>query len=101
MASAILSIPAPQAGAPATATPSTKVGGTTITPYKWVVGWILFIAFLALIVQSDTGYRAVYYGLILILIVLWVSQYKGIAQALLPVGFQPEDYVPASQGSTA
>lgn len=56
------------------------------TAYAWVAGWVLFIAILALLAQTDTGHNVIYYSLVLIIMVLVFTQYKRIVNLLAPVG---------------
>lgn len=61
--------------------------------YTWIMAWIIVIALGALALQTATGYRMVYYGLVLILVFLFVTQYKFISTGLAPIG------TPAPTGS--
>ena len=56
------------------------------TTYNWIAGWVLFIAILAVLAQSDTGHNIIYYSLLLIIVVLMVTQYQRIVTVLAPVG---------------
>lgn len=42
------------------------------------VGWIIFLGFMYLLTKSRAGYNLVFYGLVLILVLLMVGQYKAI-----------------------
>ena len=56
------------------------------TTYAWVAGWITFIAILAIMAQTETGHNIIYYGLVLIILVLVLTQYQRIVNLLAPVG---------------
>lgn len=64
--------------------PQSSKGGPTA--YQWVVGWVLLIALLALANKTETGHMVIYYGLVLVLVLLLVTQYQFIATALAPIG---------------
>lgn len=54
--------------------------------YAWAVAWLLVIVFAAIALQSKIGYLVIYYGLILLLVFVLVTQYQYIASSLAPVG---------------
>lgn len=56
------------------------------TTYQWVVAWILVIVLAMLAIRTQTGYKLVYYGLVLLFIFLLVTQYQFIAAGLAPIG---------------
>lgn len=78
-------------------------GGSGITPdtttdtttYQWVVAWILVLTLAMLALRTQMGYKLVYYGLVLVLVFLLVTQYQFITAGLAPIG-QP---VPVEGGS--
>lgn len=57
--------------------------------YQWVVAWLVVIILCAAVAQTDIGYTTIYYGLVLILVLLLVTQYKFIATAMAPIGQTP------------
>lgn len=56
------------------------------TTYAWVAGWVVFIAILAVLAQTETGHNVIYYSLLLIIVVLVLTQYQRIVTLLAPVG---------------
>jgi hypothetical protein len=54
--------------------------------YQWVVAWMVVIIIAAIVANTEAGYRIIYYSLVLIFVVLLVTQYQFIANALAPVG---------------
>ena len=52
----------------------------------WVAGWVVFIAILAVLAQTETGHNVIYYSLLLIIVVLVLTQYQRIVTLLAPVG---------------
>lgn len=67
------------------------------TTYQWVVAWLLVLVLAMLAIRTQVGYKLVYYGLVLLLIFLLVTQYQFITAGLAPIG-QP---VPAFDGNGA
>ena len=67
--------------------------------YKYVLAYTVAIAILILISKSRLGYNAIYYALVLCILLLFVTQAKFIAGALAPIT-QPQQNqnVPASTG---
>lgn len=61
--------------------------------FSWLLGWLLFIILLVLLSRNTLGHMIVYYGLLLVLIFLLVTQYKFIAATLGEVGI-PESNLP-------
>jgi hypothetical protein len=59
---------------------------TDASTYAWVAGWVVFIAILAVLAQTETGHNVIYYSLILIILVLVLTQYRRIVDLLAPVG---------------
>jgi hypothetical protein len=53
--------------------------------YAYVLAYIVAIAFFILLAQSRAGYRAIYYGLLLCILFLFVTQSQFIANALAPL----------------
>lgn len=76
---AVTPLPGYGVGSPTTADPP-------VTSYQWVVAWVVVILLAAMVSQTESGYTAIYYGLVLILVLLLVTQYKFIATALAPIG---------------
>ena len=60
-----------------------------MSAYGIVVAWIVFLALLALIAQSDVGERIIYMFLVLAIVLLVLTQYHAIASLLKPIGAQP------------
>lgn len=59
---------------------------STPTTYQWVVAWVLLIVLAMLAIRTQTGYKLVYYGLVLVLVFLLITQYQFIAAGLAPIG---------------
>lgn len=64
-------------------------GGALNTPqhydgYAWLVAWGVLIAILTLLNRTRLGHTAIYYGLILTLFFIVVSNYRFISTALAP-----------------
>jgi cell division protein FtsW (lipid II flippase) len=59
---------------------------TDANTYAWIAGWVVFIAVLAMLAQTDTGHNVIYYSLVLIILVLVLTQYRRIVDLLAPVG---------------
>lgn len=55
---------------------------TTTATYRFVLGWILMLTILALINKSRTGHVIIYYGLLLCIFLVLVTEYKQIAPLL-------------------
>jgi hypothetical protein len=60
--------------------------GQSPTTYQWVVAWVLVLVLAMLALRTQVGYKLVYYGLVLILVFLLVTQYQFIAAGLAPIG---------------
>ena len=71
---------------PATTPGSDGGSGAAPTTYQWVVAWILVIVLAMLALRTQVGYKLVYYGLVLLLVFLLVTQYQFIADGLAPIG---------------
>ncbi len=69
-------------------TPGSDSGssGAAPTTYQWVVAWILVLVLAMLALRTQVGYKLVYYGLVLLLVFLLVTQYQFIAAGLAPIG---------------
>ena len=52
--------------------------------YAWLVAWGVLIAMLTLANRTRVGHAAIYYGLILLLFFVIVSNYRFITTALAP-----------------
>lgn len=74
-------------------TPATELASTQDPTFSWLLGWLLFIILLVLLSRTTLGHMLVYYGLLLVLIFLLVTQYKFIAATLGQVG-KPESNLP-------
>jgi hypothetical protein len=70
-------------------TTAAKTNPDTTTPtgsgYVYVLAYTLAIAFFVLITKSKVGYRAVYYGLLLCILFLFVTQSQFITKSLAPL----------------
>lgn len=52
--------------------------------YAWLVAWGVMIAILTLVNRTRVGHAAIYYGLLLMLFFIIVSNYRFITTALAP-----------------
>ena len=52
--------------------------------YAWLVAWGVMIAILTLVNRTRIGHAAIYYGLLLMLFFIIVSNYRFITTALAP-----------------
>lgn len=55
------------------------------TSYQWIVAWILVICLAALAAQTEIGYTIIYYGIILLIVFLLVTQWQFISNAVAPI----------------
>lgn len=62
-----------------------------LSTYQWVLAGFLVFLLLIFVSRTDTGYRIIYYGLVLMLLFLFVTQWQFIAQALAPIGTPAPD----------
>lgn len=58
---------------------------TVSTAYRYIAAWTLVLIALFLLTKSRLGYAAVYYTLLLAIVLLFVTQYQAIASILAPV----------------
>lgn len=58
---------------------------TEQSPYRYLVGWAVFLMGLSLINRTRTGHTILYYMLVLMIFFTFVTQYKFIAQVLQPI----------------
>ena len=54
--------------------------------YKWLLAWAVAIVILTLLNKTRLGYVFIYYWLSLLILFLFVTQYKFIVGALGPLG---------------
>jgi Lysozyme like domain len=70
-------------------TTASKTNPDTTTPsgsgYVYVLAYTVAIAFFVLLTKSKVGYRAVYYGLLLCILFLFVTQSQFISTSLAPL----------------
>ena len=64
--------------------PATVAAPQHYDGYAWLVAWGVMIAILTLVNRTRIGHAAIYYGLILILFFIIVSNYRFITTALAP-----------------
>lgn len=60
-----------------------------MSAYGIVVAWILVLAVLALIAQTQAGARLIYGVLFLAIVLLVLTQYQAITSLLKPIGTAP------------
>lgn len=56
----------------------------TPNAYAWLLAWGVILAFLTLVNRTRIGHAAIYYGLLLMLFFVIVSNYRFIATSLAP-----------------
>lgn len=49
---------------------------------NWLVGGLLFLGIIFMVTKTKTGYAVVYYALLLLVVFMFVSQYKWISTEL-------------------
>jgi hypothetical protein len=54
--------------------------------YRWLLAWLIIIALVIAATRTRTGYVAVWYALVLMLVFLVVSQAQYIVSYLSPLG---------------
>lgn len=79
----------PASGGVANAPVSDPVSGGISAPqhydgYAWLVAWGVMLAILTLANRTRVGHAAIYYGLLLLLFFVIVSNYRFITTALAP-----------------
>lgn len=77
---------------------NTVMSSTDDQTTQWIFGWIILIIVLAVIAKTQSGRAFIYYGLALIVVFLFVTQYKWIAQMVGQVGLQAPDQNGQSHG---
>ena len=58
--------------------------------YAWLLAWGVLLATLTLINRTRIGHAAIYYGLLLMLFFVIVSNYRFVATALAPFNTLPQ-----------
>lgn len=59
--------------------------------YAWLLAWGVLLATLTLINRTRLGHAAIYYGLVLMLFFVIVSNYRFVATALAPFNTLPQN----------
>lgn len=62
--------------------PATNANADEKSTYTWLVSWIVFFALLALVSKTQIGYRLIYYGLVLLIVFLMLSESRFFVAAL-------------------
>lgn len=53
--------------------------------YQWLVAWVVLLAILALLNRSRVGHALLYYGMLLLLVTLVLTNWRFIVSALSPI----------------
>lgn len=60
-----------------------------VSGYAWLLAWGTLAVILTLINRTRLGHAVIYYGLVLLIVFILLSNYRFIANALLPFQQQP------------
>lgn len=67
-----------------------KAAGAYDTAYHWLAAWAALILLLMALNQTETGHVAIYYSLVLLLLLVFAVQYQAISDLLSPFSKLPD-----------
>lgn len=66
---------------------------------RFILGWAVLIAILVMVAKSRVGYATIYYGLTLLLFLLFVTQYQWITEVVTSATIEPPEEKPSTSQS--